>query len=122
MEYKYFTLPLVDKTVYFRIEIKKYHKYSAHDIDYQDYFVIINDIDIWDKDVNFEDKYGGLFLVITKNKELKIFDNITKKIIEIENNNDIREIFYFYIDNEYSGVSLDYVVKEIIYENIVNYY
>lgn len=120
MEYKYLTLPLIDKTIFFRIEIKKYHAYFAHGIDFQDYQIIISDIDIWEKMINFEDKYGGFFLILNEKKELKIYDNIKKELIEIDKNNDIREISYFYYDKEYNGLSLNDVIKEIIFKNILD--
>ena len=122
MEFKYLTLPFVDKTVYFHIEMKKFHVYSAHGIDYQDYLIIINENYIFDNNTVFEDTYGGLYLVIDENKEIKIYDNIEKKFIEIEKNNDTREICYFYNDIKYNCVSLDYGVKEMLFYNIIQYY
>ena len=120
MEVKYFKLPLIDRTIYFKVDIDSYHAYSAHGIDWKDYHVKINDINIYEKEENFDDIYGGLFLIID-DKEIKIYDNISKKIIEIDKNDDVRGITYFYDNNEYAGVSLEYIVKEILFNQICVY-
>ena len=120
MEVKYFKLPLVDRTIYFKVYIDSYHAYSAHGIDWKNYHVIINDKNIYEKEEKFDDTYGGLFLIIF-DKEIKIYDNISKKIIEVDKNDDVLEIIYFYDNNEYAGVSLEYIAKEILFKNICVY-
>ena len=118
MEGKYFKLSLREKDVYFRIEIQKYNAYSAHGIDFQDYQVIIMDLDIWEPKMDFEDIYGGLFLYLDENKKIRIYDNIKKKFIDIENNKDINHFCYFYCEKKYF-LSLENVIKEIIYEQFI---
>ena len=118
MKGKYFKLSLREKDVYFRIKIQKYHAYSAHGIDFQDYQVIIMDLDIREPKRDFEDTYGGLFLYLDENKKIRIYDNIKKKFIDIEDNKDINQLCYFYYDKKYF-LSLKNVIKEIIYEQFV---
>ncbi len=120
MEVKYFKLPLVNKTIYFRVNIDSYHAYSAYGMDLKDYHVKISDLYIFEKEVNFDDTYGGLFLIIN-DKGIKIYDNIKKKIIEVNKNDDVRETIYFYDDNEYINVSLEYIAKEILFNQICLY-
>jgi hypothetical protein len=117
---KYLKIPFVDRTIYFKVDIDSYHAYSAHGIDWKDYHVKINDMNIYEKEVNFDDTYGGLFLIID-DKEIKIYDTIQNKTIEIEKNNDVRGITYYYDNNEYTGVSLDFVIKEILFNQICVY-
>ena len=117
---EYFKLSLREKDIYFMIDIKKYLAYSAHDIDFHDYHIVIMEIDIWDKNIDFNDKYGGLFLCFNENKVITIYDNIKKIYIDIENNNDIKSITYFYYGVEWNDISLKDAIKEILYKIFVN--
>jgi len=117
---EYFKLSLREKDIYFSIDINKYLAYSAHNIDFHDYHIVINEIDIWDKNIDFNDKYGGLFLCFNENKEIIIYDNIKKIYIDIENNNDIKSITYFHYGVEWNDISLKDAIKEILYKIFVN--
>lgn len=111
MEYKYFTLPLFDKTVYFKINIDK----RQVDQNYN-YFIKINELFIYQCDL-FDEYYGGLFICIDENNKLKICDNIEKKDIVIDKSDDIT---YVYNSKKY-GNNLDNTIKEILYQIFVNY-
>jgi len=94
MEPKYLKLTKGDKDIYFRINnIKKYYSYSAHGVKLYDYDIIIND--------------------------MYVYDNIKKEYYDIEENNDVNHISYFYYGDTYC-TSLHNAVKEILLKVITN--
>jgi len=121
MEPKYLKISLIDKDVYFQIiDIKKYHQYSAHDIDFYDYHVIITELHVYDeRNKSFEEKYGGIFLYIDENKKIRLYDNIKKEYIEVENNKDINILEYYYYDKQYC-TSIENVVKDILLQFVID--
>jgi hypothetical protein len=121
MEPKYLKLSLREKDVYFSIsDIKKYHAYSAHGIDFCDYHVVINEFHVWDeRDKPVDETYGGLFLYIDENKKIRIYDNLKKIYIDVENNEDMNNLTYFYEAKEYCD-SIEYVVKEILLQFVID--
>jgi hypothetical protein len=120
IEPKYLKLSKGDKDIYFRINnIKKYHKYSAHGVELYDYDVIINDIYVYDNKSLVEEKCRGLFLYIDENKNIRIYDNIKKEYLDIEENDDVNHTSYFYYGNTYC-TSLHNAVKEILLRVIVD--
>jgi len=121
MEPKYLKIPLIDKDVYFHIiDIKKYHQYSAHDIDFYDYHVIITELHIYDeRNKSFEEKYGGIFLYIDENKKIRLYDNIKKEYVDVENNEDINILEYYYYDKKYCDL-LENVVKDILLQFVID--
>lgn len=82
MEAKYFKLSLREKDIYLKINnIKKYYVYTSHGIDAYDYHVVIDKIHVYDdRDVSFEENYGGLFIYIDEYKKIRIYDNINKNM------------------------------------------
>ena len=56
--------------------------------------------------------YSKLFLIIN-DKEIKI--------IEADKNDDVKKITYFCDNNEYTGVSLEYITKETLFNQICLY-
>jgi len=121
MEPKYLKISLIDKDVYFHIiDIKKYHQYSAHDIDFYDYHVIITELHVYDERTKpFEEKYGGIFLYIDENKKIRLYDNIKKEYVEVENNEDINILEYYYYDKQYC-TSIENVVKDILLQFVID--
>jgi hypothetical protein len=106
-----------DKDVYFRINnIKKYYIYSSHGVELYDYDIIINDMYVYDNNL-LDNK--GLFLSIDDKKNIRIYDNIKKEYYDIEDNNDVNHISYFYYGNTYC-TSLLNAVKEILLKVITN--
>jgi len=120
MEPKYLKLTKGDKDIYFRINnIKKYYSYSAHGVKLYDYDIIINDMYVYDNNLLLDSEHEGLFLSIDDKKNIRIFDNIKKEYYDIEENNDINHISYFYYGNTYCS-SLHNAVKEILLKVITN--
>jgi len=123
MEPKYLKISLIDKDVYFHIiDIKKYHQYTAniYPIDFYDYHVIITELHIYDeRNKSFEEKYGGIFLYIDENKKIRLYDNIKKEYVDVENNEDINILEYYYYDKKYCDL-LENVVKDILLQFVID--
>lgn len=109
----YFKLLLQEKTVYFIVNnIKKSHVYTANGKDFYDYQIVIKDVHHNNLEP-FEEKYRGLLLFVDDNKKIGIYDNINKKCIDIEKNDDLHHLSYYYGTNNY-WTSLENVIKEIL--------
>ena len=118
MEPIYLKLSKGDKDVYFRInDIKKYNIYSSHGVELYDYDIIINDMYVYDNNLLLDNE--GLFLSIDEKKNIRIYDNIKKEYYDIEDNDDVNHISYFYYGNTYC-TSLHNAVKEILLKVITN--
>lgn len=110
----YFKLSLREKKVYFIVNnIKKSIVYTANGKDFYDYQVVIKDVHHSNNSEPFEEKYRGSFLCIDENKEISIYDNINKKYIDIEKNENLHHLSYYYGTNNY-WTSLENVIKEIL--------
>ena len=119
MEPKYLKLSKEDTNIYFIINnIKKYHCYSAQGVELYDYNISINNMKIYDNKF-VEKEYEGLFLYIDENKNIRIYDNIKKEYLDIEENDDVNHTSYFYYGNTYC-TSLHNAVKEILLKVIID--
>jgi hypothetical protein len=118
----YFKLSLREKDVYFIVnKIKKHHVYSVHGTDFYDYQILIKDVHQYKTTKPFEENYNGLFICLGNNKKICIYDNIEKKYIDIEKNDDLHHVLYYY-EAKINSFSLENLIKEIIlniflYEN-----
>jgi hypothetical protein len=130
---EYLKIYLDDKTVYFMAEIIKSDKpvYQAFGFYTYDYYIDIKAIYFINDDIAFEDNYGGIFLCIdndnhndnhndidNENKKIRLYDNIDKSYIDVKDRDDCSILRYKY--NNHSDHSLDYIVKEIFYDIIIN--
>jgi hypothetical protein len=114
MDPQYFKLSLREKDIYFMInDIKKNHVYSARGQDFYDYQILINDIHLT-ANSTIDSEYGGLFVCIDEHKNLRIFNNITKEYVEIEENYDLNHLSYIYQNQDY-WTSMENVMKEILF-------
>ena len=66
-----------------------------------------------------DETYGGLFLYIDENKKIRIYDNLKKIYIDVEDNEDKNHLTYFYEAKEYYD-SIEYVVKEILLQFVID--
>ena len=121
MEPTYLKINIEDKRIYFVVTIDKKLAYFAHDIDFQNYTIKMSEVSVYDKDVIFDDTYGGLFLCIDDDKNVKIYDNIKKIYVNVESEEDISSITYEYegVYETYYHSSLDNIVKEMLYRIII---
>ncbi len=119
MEGSYIRLYDLDKNIYFHVTIDKKFVYSDHGINYHDYIIKIDEIHIYDKEIDFEDIYGGLFLWKTEDKKVKIYDNIKKNFVEIDNLDNVNHIHFEYNEIKYEKVDMEYMMKEILYHILI---
>ncbi len=105
MEPKYLQIEKNGHNIFFRVHIEKRFAYSecyhvsildSHEIDY------------------------GLFLVVDDYQNIKIYNTITKEYFEFEVD-ELNVIYYFYEKLELSGITLEQVVKEILYQKFIGY-
>ena len=68
---------------------------------------------------NGEDELEGLFLFVDENKKIRIYDIEKKTYVDVEDNEDIHYLCYFYGSKKYF-LSLANVVKEIFYSIMIN--
>lgn len=110
---QYFKLSLREKDIYFMIhDIKKHIVYSARGQDFYDYQIIINDIHL-PANSKIDSENNGIFVCIDEHKNLRLFNNITKTYVDIEQNEDLNHLSYIYQKQDY-WTSLENVMKEIL--------
>ena len=109
IEPKYLQIKKDDRRIFFRVNIEKRFAYSQSNPDYFDYHVIISD--------EYEIE-SGLFLVIDDYHNICIYDSITKEYFGFEVD-ELNVIHYFYEKLYFTGITLEYLVKEILYQKFV---
>ena len=109
MEQKYLQIEKDGRKIFFRVHIEKRFAYSQNNPDYFDYHVIISD--------NYEIDYGS-FLVVDDYQNIQIYNTITKEYFGFEVD-ELNVIYYFYEKLEFSGITLEFLVKEILYQKFV---
>ena len=111
MDPKYLKIDKDNRSIFFRVYIEKRIAYSEYYTDYFDYHVIISD----SNDIDF-----GLFLVVDDYQNIKIYNTINKEYVGFEVD-DLNMIYYFYEKLEFSGITMEQVVKEILYQKFIGY-
>jgi hypothetical protein len=109
MEQKYLQIEKDDRKIFFRVNIEKRFAYVQNNPDYFDYHVIISD--------NYDIDYGS-FLVVDDYQNIQIYNTITKEYFGFEVD-ELNVIYYFYEKLEFSGITLEFLVKEILYQKFV---
>ena len=112
MEPKYLQIDKDGRKIFFRVHIEKRFAYSQNNPDYFDYHVIISD--------EYEIDFGLFFLVVDDYQNIKIYNTITKEYFGFEVD-ELNVIYYFYEKLEFSGITLEFLVKEILYQKFVGY-
>ena len=110
MEQKYLKIEKDGRTIFFGVYIEKRIAYSEYNADYFDYHVTISD--------EYENDYG-LFLAVDDYQNINIYNTVNKEYFGFEVD-DLNVIYYFYEKLEFSGVTLEQVVKEILYQKFVS--
>ena len=111
MEPKYLKIEKDGRTIFFRVFIDKKIAYSEFNIDYFDYHVTISD----EYEIDF-----GLFLVIDDYQNIQIYNTVNKEYFNFEVD-DLNMIYYSYEKLFFTGINLEYVVKEILYQKFIGY-
>jgi len=111
MEPKYLQIEKDGCKIFFRVYIEKRFAYSEYYADYFNYNVSILD--------SYEIDYGS-FLVVDDYQNIKIYNTITKEYLGFEVD-ELNAIYYFYEKLEFTGITLEQVVKEILYQKYIGY-
>ena len=111
MDLKYLQIEKDGRKIFFRVHIEKRFAYSQNNPDYFDYHVNILD--------SYEIDFGS-FLVVDDYQNIKIYNTIMKEYFEFEVD-ELNVIYYFYEKLELSGITLEQVVKEILYQKFIGY-
>ena len=109
MELKYLQIEKDGRKIFFRVQIEKRFAYSEYYADYFDYHMTITD--------EYEIDYGS-FLVVDDYQNIKIYNTITKEYFGFEVD-ELNVIYYFYDKLEFSGITLEFLVKEILYQKFI---
>ena len=111
MEPNYLQIDKDGRKIFFRVHIEKRFAYSEYYTEYFNYHVSILD--------SYEIDYGS-FLVVDDYQNIKIYNTITKEYFGFEVD-ELNVIYYFYEKLEFSGITLEQVVKEILYQKFIGY-
>jgi len=111
IEPKYLEIEKDGCKIFFRVHIEKRFAYSEYYVDYFNYHVSISD----SYDIDY-----GLFLVVDDYQNIKIYNSITKECVGFEVD-ELNVIYYFYEKLEFLGITLEQVVKEILYQKFIGY-
>lgn len=103
MEPNYLQIDKDGRKIFFRVQIEKRFAY------FDCYHVSISD--------SYEIDYGS-FLVVDEYQNIKIYNTITKEYVGFEVD-ELNVIYYFYEKLEFSEITLEQVVKEILYQKFV---
>ena len=109
MEQKYLKIEKDGRTIFFGVYIEKRIAYSEFNADYFNYHVIISD----EYDIDF-----GSFLVVDDYQNIKVYNTLTKEYFGFEVD-ELNVIYYFYDKLEFSGITLEFLVKEILYQKFI---
>jgi hypothetical protein len=109
IDLKYLQIEKDGRKIFFRVHIEKRFSYSQNNPDYFDYYVTILD----EYDFDF-----GSFLVVDDYQNIKIYNTIMKEYVGFEVD-ELNVIYYFYDKIEFSGITLEQVVKEILYQKFI---
>ena len=111
MEPKYLQIEKDGRRIFFRVYIEKRIAYSEVNADYFDYLMTITD----EYNIDF-----GLFLAVDDYQNIKIYNTVNREYFGFEVD-DLNVIYYFYEKLELSGITLEQLVKEILYQKFVGY-
>ena len=113
MEPNYLQIEKDNRIIYFRVDIEKKYAFSEFYVDYYDYHIQVSDQYV-DGCVNNSE----LFLAVDDYRNIRIYDNFMKEYVDF-NIDDLNILHYTYETLSFSGITLEYLVKEILYRKFV---
>jgi hypothetical protein len=108
MEPNYLQIQQDNRIIQFSVDMERRFAYSEFDVDYYDYYIRISDSCV----------SSELFLTIDDYRNIRIYDNFMKEYIGFEID-ELNIIHYSYETLNFSGITLEQMVKEILYDKIV---
>lgn len=108
MEPNYLQIRQNNRLIQFRVDMERRFVYSEIDVDYYDYYIRISDSCM----------SSDLFLAVDDYRNIRIYDNFMKEYVVLEID-ELNMIHYSYETLTFSGITLEQLVKEILYQKIV---
>jgi hypothetical protein len=112
MEPNYLQIEKDNRTIQFRVDIERRFAYSEYSVDYFDYYIRISD-EYVDSGAS-----SDLLLAVDDYHNIRIYDNFMKEYVGFELD-DLNMIHYRYDTISLTGITLEQLVKEILYQKIV---
>ena len=112
MEPNYLQIEKDNRLIQFRVDIERRFAYSEYSMDYFDYYIRIRD-EYVDSGAS-----SDLLLAIDDYRNIQIYDNFMKEYVGFEVD-DLNIIHYMYDTISLSGITLEQLVKEILYQKFV---
>jgi hypothetical protein len=112
MEPNYIQIRQNNRDIQFRVDIERRFAYSEYSIDYFDYYIRIND-EYVDSGAS-----SDLLLSVDDYRNIRIYDKFMKEYVGIDVD-DLNVIHYSYEKLNLSGITLEQLVKEILYHKFV---
>lgn len=114
MEPKYLQIRQDNRAIQFHVDMERKFAYSEFDVDYYDYYIRISDkyMDI--------DYYvsSDFFLAVDDYHNIRIYDNFMKEYVGFDID-ELNTIHYSYETLTFSGITLEQLVKEILYQKVI---
>ena len=108
MEPNYLQIRQNNRDIQFRVDIERRFAYS----DYFDYYIRIND-EYVDSGAS-----SDLLLAVDDYHNIRIYDNFMKEYVVFEVD-ELNQIYYSYENATFTGITLEQLVKEILYHKII---
>jgi hypothetical protein len=112
MEPNYIQIRQNNRDIQFRVDIERRFAYSEYSIDYFDYYIRISD-EYVDSGAS-----SDLLLAVDDYHNIRIYDKFMKEYVGFELD-DLNQIHYSYENATFTGITLDQLVKEILYHKII---
>lgn len=112
MEPTYLQIEKDNRAIQFRVDIERRFAYSEYSMDYFDYYVRIS------QEYVDSGASSDLLLAVDDYRNIRIYDKFMKEYVGFEVDN-LNIIHYTYDTISLSGITLEQLVKEILYHNFV---
>jgi hypothetical protein len=112
MEPNYLRIEKDNRLIQFRVDIERRFAYSEYSTDYFDYYIHISQ--------EYADSFvsSDLLLAVDDYSNIRIYDKFMKEYVGFEID-DLNVIHYRYETLNLSGITLEQLVKEILYHKFV---
>jgi hypothetical protein len=112
MEPNYLRIEKDNRIIQFCVDIERRFAYSEYSMDYFDYYIRIRD-EYVDSGVS-----SDLLLAVDDYRNIRIYDKFMKEYVGFDID-DLNIIHYMYDTISLSGITLEQLVKEILYQKFV---
>ena len=112
MEPNYLKIEKDNRAIQFRVDIERRLAYSEYSMDYYDYHICVS------QEYVDSGASSDLLLSVDDYRNIRIYDKFMKEYVGIDVD-DLNAIHYTYETTTFSGITLEQLVKEILYHKFV---